>query len=105
MSVPMPRFARLDPENKARRARQIWLSIVLPPVLLLLMGGLHLIGVEIFKSGGYAWQIPVCLLVGFTFLVREFKIIAILFCWAYFFPMYLLTASVGVIVASIFFHP
>lgn len=88
---------------RTRRAMNVALSIVVPPLLMLVMPALE--GVVFPRlENNYEWQLPLSLLVGFVFFVREFRIAAILFCWAYFVVMYGVTIVTVLFLGGFFYH-
>ena len=103
--MQVPRFSQMEPAEKKRRVRQVALSILLPPILLFVLSTFTWIVARAYSDGAFQFQFPLCLLLGFSFLLREFKIIAVLFCWAYFLPMYVFTMWVYLVFGSFVFFP
>jgi hypothetical protein len=76
-------------------------ALLLPPVLLLMLDGLPS---RLLPDWDRSWKVTVALLVGWLFLLREFRIYAVLLCWAYFGPMMWVSFFIEVFISP-FFHP
>lgn len=76
--------------RRRRRIRSIVASIVAPPVVFLVIGLMQ----RALSVSVSPWEMFIGLGIGFAFLLREFKLLAVLLCWAYFIPMYWFTLRV-----------
>jgi hypothetical protein len=78
----------------------VLLALLLPPVLSLILNGLS----DQLWPWDSTWKISASLLIGWLFLLREFRIYAVLLCWAYFLPMRWVIFFVEVFIGP-FFYP
>lgn len=81
--------------HEFRKARSVAASILLPPVLWLAFGSLPRFPIMDHYP---EWPMTAAIFVGWLFLVREFRIYAILFCWAYYWVMFWIVAAVGIFI-------
>ena len=72
---------------RRRRIRNVTASILVPSAMFVGIGLLQKASAIDISP----WDMLISLGVGFTFLLREFKFLAVLFCWAYFIPMFWFT--------------
>jgi hypothetical protein len=82
---------------RRRRTRNVIASILVPPAMFFGIGLLQKASANYISP----WDMFISLGVGFTFLLREFKFLAVLFCWAYFIPMFWFTLYAMIYLAAI----
>lgn len=89
----LQRLLDVAPGPWTRRLRNVLLSLLMPPMTWIVI-------VMLPVSWNYGDDVPLdiaaSLVIGWAFLLREFRIYAILLCWAYFVPMWWVTFILGV---------
>jgi hypothetical protein len=89
----LQRLLDIAPAPWARRARNILLSILVPPMAFVMI---LMLPESLRNYGDIPLEFPASLLLGWAFLFREFRIYAVLLCWVYFVPMWWATLWLGV---------
>jgi hypothetical protein len=89
----LQRLLDVAPGPWTRRVRNVLLSILVPPVAFVLI---LLLPASLRNYGDIPLEFGASLLIGWAFLFREFRIYAVLLCWAYFVPMWWVTVILGV---------
>jgi hypothetical protein len=97
----LQRLLDVAPGPWTRRARNVLLSILVPPVA---SGVIGMLPASLLYYEDIPLQFSASLLLGWAFLVREFRIFAVLLCWAHFVPMWWVTFVLYVFFAPFFYE-